>query len=152
MKIILQEDVEHVGDAGEIVSVADGFGRNYLIPRGLALPANERNVKQFSHRKRLVEHRQAKAKDAALDLAKRVENVTCTIEKSVGENDRLYGSVTGLDIEDSLRAAGLDISRKQLQLPEPIKNIGIFEVPVKLHSEVIAKLKVYVVKKEEAEA
>lgn len=150
MKIILQEDVEHVGHVGEIVTVADGFGRNYLIPRGLALPADERNVKAFAHRKRLVEHRKAKAREEALEFAKRIENVTCQIEKQVGENDRLYGSVTSLDIEDALRLEGIEISRRQLQLAEPIKNIGVFNVPVKLHADVIANLKVYVVKKDEA--
>jgi large subunit ribosomal protein L9 len=150
VKVILQEDVDHVGHLGDMVEVADGFGRNYLIPRGLALIADERSVREFAHRKRLIEHRQAKAKGAAQDLAKRIENVTCTINKQVGENDRLYGSVTAMDIEEALIAEGLDISRRQLQLAEPIKNIGVFNVPVKLHADVFANLKVYVVGKVDA--
>lgn len=149
MKVILQEDVENVGEAGDIVNVADGFGRNFLIPRGKALTANERNVGVFNHRKRLVEHRRARLRQEALDLAKKIEAVSCTISKQVGENDRLYGSVTALDIEEALRGEGLEISRRQLQLAEPIRNIGVFNVPVKLSSGVMSSVKVWVVKKED---
>ena len=152
MRIILQEDVEHVGNVGDIVTVADGYGRNFLIPRGLALPANERNVKVFAHQQRLTDHRKAKALIAAEEQARRIEAVTVTISKQAGENDRLYGSVTNLDIEDALRAEGVEIDRRRIQLPEPLKNLGVFEVPVKLHAGVVAKVKVFVVKKDEEPA
>lgn len=148
MKVILQEDVEHVGSVGDTVSVSDGFGRNFLIPRGLALPANERNVKELAHRQRLVDHRRAQARDEALELQKRVEAITCSITKLSGETGKLFGSVTNSDIQLALSDAGVEIERRRIQLDEPIKNIGIFNVPVKLHVDVIATLKVWVVKKE----
>ena len=149
MKVILQENVDNVGHVGDIVNVSDGFGRNFLIPRGKALQADERNVRVFEHHKRLAEHRRSKIKGAAEDLAKRIGALTITIAKQAGENDRVFGSVTALDIEESLRANGVEISRRLIHIEEPIKNIGVFNVPVKLHPEVVASLRVFVVKKEE---
>ena len=148
MKVILQENVESVGMVGDMVEVADGFARNYLIPRGKAVVANERNVKVHNHQKLLAEHRRARAMKEGRSLAEKIEAVTCTIAKQAGENDKLYGSVTAMDIEEALRAEGIQIDRRNIKLAEPIKNIGVFPVEIKVHPEVVATLTVYVVKKD----
>ncbi len=148
MRVILQENVESLGLTGDIVNVADGYARNYLLPRGKAIVANDRNVKVLNHQKLLADHRRARTVKESRSLAERIEACTCTIAKQAGENDRLYGSVTTMDIEEVLRAEGIDIDRRTIKLDEPIKNIGVFTVDVKVHPEVVAKLKVYVVNKD----
>jgi len=148
VKVILQENVEALGQTGDIVKVADGYARNYLLPRGKAIVADARNVKMLSHQKLLAEHKRAKSIKEGRSLAERIEACTCTIAKQAGENDKLYGSVTTMDIEEALRAEGIEIDRRTIKLDEPIKNIGVFTVDVKVHPEVVAKLKVFVVKKD----
>lgn len=144
MKVILREDVENLGKSGDLVTVKDGFGRNYLLPRKLAVLASEQNIRQLEHEKAVISARQAKLKGAAEDLAKKVGNLQVTIRRKVGEQDKLYGSVTALDIAEALAAKGQKVDRRAIHLPEPIKAVGQYEVDLKLHREVTAKIKVEV--------
>lgn len=146
MKVILQENIDTLGQIGEIVNVADGYGRNYLLPRKKAILALEGNIKQLTHQKLLASHKTARAVKEAQGLAKRIAAISLSISRQAGENDRLFGSVTAMDIEAALRAEKIDIDRRSIQLEEPIKNLGTFTVEVKLHSQVSAKLKLWVVK------
>jgi large subunit ribosomal protein L9 len=147
MQVILQEDVPNIGRAGEVVTVREGFGRNYLLPRKKAVVAQPGNLKVLEHQKRVVAARQQKLKAGAAELAKKIAGVSITIGRESGEEDKLFGSVTGKDIADALRGEGFMIDRHDLQLEAPIKQLGIFEIPVRLHHEVTATLKVWVVKK-----
>jgi large subunit ribosomal protein L9 len=148
MKLILREDVENLGKGGELVEVKNGYGRNFLIPRGLAVVANPRNIREVEHQKAVAVAKAAKLKASAVALAKRLADTAVTLKRKVGEQDKLYGSVTAMDVAEALAARGLDIDRRSIDLAEPIKAIGDFEVGVKLHSEVVGKVKVRV----EAEA
>ena len=147
MKVILREDVDALGNAGDIVKVAAGYARNYLIPQKLAVIATENNLKSLNHEKRILAHRITKAKREAEKLAEKLNTLSCTIAKQAGEGDKLFGSVTSMDIEESLKNEGFQIDRKKITLNEPIKHLGIYTVDIKLHPEVIAKLKIWVVKK-----
>ncbi len=147
MQVILQDNVDNLGKVGDIVKVKPGYARNYLIPKGLAAEASSRNVSQLEHQKRAAEARRGKLKADAEKLAKTIEAAKPVIARQVGEEDKLFGSVTAMDLEEALRAAGVPgISKKQIHLPEPIKALGLHEVPVKVHPEVTAKLRVNVVK------
>lgn len=146
MKIILREDYENLGVAGDVVQVKPGFARNYLFPKKIAYPARTNFVKMLEEEKRQKEHRRNKEKKDAEELAKTLENVSVTISVSVGEEDKMFGSVTTLDISEALTKQNLEIDRKKIILDEPIKELGIYSVPVKLHQEVEAKIKVWVVK------
>jgi len=148
MKIILREDVSNLGNAGDVVEVRNGYGRNFLIPKGKAVLATAGNVRQIEHEKRVALAAQAKRKGAATEVAKRLAEVTITIARKVGEQDKLFGSVSTIDIMEKLEPLNLGIERRQIHLEEPIKTLGTFEVPVKLHSEVTAPLKVEVVAEE----
>ena len=151
MKLLLKEDVEGLGDCGDEVTVKDGYGRNFLIPKGKAILATPRNVKQFSHQKSIVQGRLKKVIHAAKGRADEISQVTCTVIKKTGESGKLFGSVTTQEIVESLRAKGVEIDRRKLQLKEPIKTLGEFQVPVKLHQEVTAEIKVIVVAEVEKE-
>jgi len=146
MNIILTEDVESLGSAGDLVKVKDGFARNYLIPGGKAMAATTQNVKMLEHQRQLVQARLNKLKTEAQQLARRIEEVSCTVAKQVGEEDKIFGAVTAADIHDSLAREGVTVDRKKILLDEPLKSLGIFTVPVKLHQDVTAQLKVWVVK------
>jgi len=146
MQVILLEDVEKLGKGGEVVKVKDGYGRNFLIPRGLALVLTKSNLKLYEDRKRREDIRLGKEKNKALELAQGLENISCTIAVQVGEGDRLYGSVTNQDIEKALRVEGFEIDKKQIEIDEPIKNLGVYTVRVRLHPEAVVPLKVWVVK------
>ena len=148
MKLILREDVENLGKGGELVEVRPGYGRNFLIPRGLAVLANARNVRELEHQKKVAEAKAAKLKGSAEAVARRLAETPVTLIRKVGEQDKLYGSVTALDIAEALAARGLQIDRRSIDLAEPIKTVGEFEVPVKLHHDVAGKVKIKV----EAEA
>ena len=152
MKLILREDVENLGKGGELVEVRPGYGRNFLIPRGLAVLANARNVRELEHQKKVAEAKPAKLKGSAEAVAKRLAETPVTLTRKVGEQDKLYGSVTALDIAEALAARGLQIDRRSIDLGEPIKTVGDHEVPVKLHREVIGKAKVKVQAEVEAKA
>ena len=144
MKLILREDVENLGKGGELVEVKPGYGRNYLLPRGLAVLANPKNVKELEHQKAVAQAKAAKLKASAEAVAKRLSDTPVTLKRKVGEQDKLYGSVTAMDVAAALAARGLDIDRRTIDLPEPIKTLGDFDVSVKLHSDVVGKVKVTV--------
>jgi large subunit ribosomal protein L9 len=146
MKVILTQDIAGIGNIGDLVTVKDGFGRNYLIPEGKGIQATSQNIKKLEHQKRQIREKLSKTKREAEKLAARIEAVSCTVAKAVGEEDKLFGSVTSMDIEASLKLEGIEIDRKRIILPEPIKALGIYQVPIKLHTEVTAALKLWVVK------
>ncbi len=148
MRLILREEVEKLGKAGEVVSVRDGYGRNFLLPRGLAVVATEKDVARFEHDKRVIAARAAKLSKELAVIAERLSQVKVSIEAQVGEGDKLYGSVTSRDIAEALKAAGETVDVKKIQLGEPIKTLGMTEVPVKVGPQVTATIKVWVVKKE----
>jgi large subunit ribosomal protein L9 len=145
MEVILRDHIDNLGRRGEIVKVADGYARNYLLPRKLALIATEGNKKQVERERLKFEVRESEEKKVAEAIAARLANIEVVIARKVGETEALYGSVTSADIADSLLAQGFDIERRKLQLPDPIKKIGDVEVPIKLHREVTANVKVRVV-------
>lgn len=147
IRVLLQQDIDTLGKGGEIVKVRPGFARNYLLPRGLAVPANEGNLARVEELKRLAQQRAAEESKAAKELGEKLAAISIKIERAVGDENKMYGSVTTKDIEDAFAKAGTKIDRKKIQLAEPIKQLGIFEVPIKLHSSVVTNLKVEVVKK-----
>jgi large subunit ribosomal protein L9 len=146
MKIILRQDHEKLGEAGEIINVKPGFARNYLIPQGLAMSASPQNKKRFENEKKQMNWRKEKEKRTAEELAKELENVSCTITVQVGEEDKLFGSVTSQHIAESLHTQGYELDKRKIVLEEPIKSLGIYSVPIKLYQDVEAKVKVWVVK------
>jgi large subunit ribosomal protein L9 len=152
MEVILREHVDHLGKRGEIVKVSDGYARNYLLPRKLALPATEGNKKHVERERKIMETREAEDKSQAEAIAARLSTIDITIARRVGETEQLYGSVTAADIAEFLKAKGFDVDRRKLILPEPIKMIGEHDVPLKLHREVTTLLKVKVVKEGEPTA
>ena len=145
MKLILREDVYNLGKSGELVNVKEGYARNYLLPRNLAMLASSANVRQLDHEKKVIELRQQKLKGGALEQAKKLEGVKVSIKRKVGEQDKLFGSVTALDIAEALAAAGHKLDRRLIHLPEPIRAVGDFPVEIRLHREVTAKLTVTVI-------
>lgn len=147
IQVILQQDVDKLGKSGELVRVRPGFARNFLLPRQLAVPATTAAVRRIEHEKAVALAKAEKAKKEAREVAARLSALTITLAQKVGEDGRLFGSVTAKDIEHAVKAQGLDIDRKKLQLAEPIKSIGTYEIPVKLVSDVTATLKVDVVAK-----
>jgi len=147
MKVILNQDVEQLGQAGEIVDVAPGYSRNYLIPRGLAIAATTRSVKQLEHRKRLVGDRIARERKSALGLKNSIETMACKIAREAGEEDKLFGSVTTRDIAAAIADEGFELDHRNIKLNSPIKHLGIYKVEVKLAPEVLAEIKVWVVAK-----
>ncbi len=145
MKLILREDVYNLGKSGELVAVKNGYARNYLLPRNLAMLANATNVRQLEHEKQVIELRQQKMKGGAVEQAKKLEAAVVKIARKVGEQDKLFGSVTALDIAEGLAAAGHKVDRRLIHMPEPIRAVGQYEVELRLHREVVAKIKVEVV-------
>ena len=146
MKVVLLEDIPRLGKMGDLIQTKDGYARNYLLPKKIAVPANPQNLKTLEHQKTLLQQKQNRIKRDAEKLAQKIEKISCTISKPAGEEDKLFGAVTSLDIEESLNEEGLKIDRKRIQLEEPIKSLGIYKVPIKLHPEVTANLKIWVVK------
>ena len=146
MEVILREHVEKLGDRGQVVKVADGYARNYLLPRKLALVATDGNKKQIERERAKFEAKEADERKVLDALAEKLNAVEITIARRVGDTEQLYGSVTAADITEYLKAKGFDIDRRKLILPEAIKAVGEHDVPLKLHREVTAPLKVKVVK------
>jgi large subunit ribosomal protein L9 len=145
MEVILREHVDNLGRRGELVKVADGYARNYLLPRKLALLATAGNKKVIEREKEKFDVKEAEEQKVAQAVADRLASVEIEIARKVGETDALFGSVTNADVAESLAAKGFDIDRRKVQLHEPIKKLGEFTVPVKLHRDVIVSLKVKVV-------
>jgi large subunit ribosomal protein L9 len=146
MEVILRDHVENLGKRGEIVKVADGYARNFLLPRKLALPATDANRKWVERERKIAEARDMEERGAAEAIATRLNALELTISRKTGENDQLYGSVTNGDIAELLAAKGFDIDRRKILLPDPIKALGESTVPVKLHREVTANVRVTVAK------
>ena len=145
MEVILRQHVDNLGRRGDLVKVADGYARNYLLPRKLALLATESNKKQIERERAKFELRELEEQKSAQAVADRMANLEVEIGRKVGETEALYGSVTSADIADALAAKGFELDRRKLQLAEPSKRLGEYEVPVKLHREVTVKLRVKVV-------
>ncbi len=146
MQIILREDVSSLGKAGDLVKVANGYARNYLIPRKIAVEASPKNLKALEHEKLLIEHKKRRGRRESESLKEKIESISCTIGVKVGEDDKLYGAVTSMDIEEGLKREGVEIDRRKIELEEPIRTLGVYTVPIKITPETQAKLKVWVVK------
>jgi large subunit ribosomal protein L9 len=150
MEVILKEDVAKLGSRGDVVKVAEGFGRNYLLPRKLAIEASHGNKAVIEQMKAATVRRTAKEKSSAEVLAKQLEGVSVSFQRKTGEHDQLFGSVTSGDIADALVKKGFELDRRKIQVHEPLKTVGEFTVPIKLHKDVTAHLKV-VIEKEAVE-
>jgi large subunit ribosomal protein L9 len=150
MEVILKEDVAKLGSRGDVVKVAEGFGRNYLLPRKLAIEASHGNKAVIEQMKAATVRRTAKEKSSAEALAKQLEGVSVSFQRKTGEQDQLFGSVTSGDIADALAKKGFELDRRKIQVHEPLKTVGEFTVPIKLHKDVTAHLRV-VIAKEAAE-
>ncbi len=146
MKVILKQKYETLGDVGEIVNVKDGYARNFLIPKGIALEANKRNLKIIEQEKKRLQAIENRIRREAEELAKKLSSVSVTAEVQVGEEDRVFGAVTSQDIAELLKNKGFAIDRRKIMMEEPLKALGVYEVPIKLHPDVEAKIKVWVVK------
>jgi len=145
MKVILREDIESLGKAGDVVKVADGYGRNYLIPRRLAVRADVRNLRALEHDRRVIEGRAQKIRKGAEELGVKLASLSLTIPAKAGEEGKLFGAVTSRDIADALARAGVSVDRKSVLLPEPIKQIGEYRVKVKAGTDVVPEVPVSVV-------
>jgi large subunit ribosomal protein L9 len=145
MKVILQSDVPDLGRVGDIVKVRDGYGRNFLVPRGLAVVADEGNVRRLDHQKRVAAQKAARELSAAKALAEKLSATAVSIRHQAGDEGKLFGSVTNRDVVDALAAEGFALDKRAVVLDEPIKTLGVFTVPVKLARDVTAQVKVYVI-------
>ncbi len=145
MKVILKEDIKHLGKMGQIVNVADGYARNYLIPKGLVVEANEKNIRALEQEKRIIEEKAKKIRNTAHDIASRISSLTITIKSKAGEEGKLFGSITAMDIAEALQKEGIEIDRKKILLDEPIKRLGSYTVNIKLHTDISAPLNIQVV-------
>lgn len=147
MQVILTQDVTHLGKAGEVVNVRPGYGRNYLVPRGLAVTATAANVHRLEHDKRAIAKRVAKERAGADSLAERINVMTLQFDRQVGDDDKLFGSVTSRDIAEQLKKAGVEVDHRWVQLDQPVKALGKYEVGIRLMAGVVATLKFFVVAK-----
>jgi large subunit ribosomal protein L9 len=150
MEVILREHVDNLGRRGEVVKVAEGYARNFLLPRKLALPVTEANKRQIERERAKLDAKEAAEKGDAEALAQRIGALDLSVARRVGENDTLYGSVTAADITELLQKHGIEVDRRKVHLAEPLKQLGEFTVPVKIHREVTAQVKVRVVKEDTA--
>ncbi len=148
MLVILRENVENLGRIGDVVKVSDGYARNFLLPRSLVVAADEANVAAIEHHKKALEKKRLAQRGVAQELAKKLAEVSCTISRKVGENEKIFGSVSTGDIADTLKKAGYSVEKRSIQIDTPIKTLGVHTVSVKLEPEVTASLKVWVVKEE----
>jgi large subunit ribosomal protein L9 len=145
MKIILKDDVKNVGSMGQVVDVSDGFARNYLIPKGLAVEANIKNIKALEHQKKIIQEKAKKIKIDAQNMCEKLSNIKLTIKAKSGEEGKLFGSVTTKDISDALKKEGFEIDKKKIVIEEPIKRLGEYSVTVKLHPDISTQVKLEVV-------
>jgi large subunit ribosomal protein L9 len=146
MKVILKENVEHLGHIGDVVKVAPGYARNFLLPKGFAVEATEKNAKALEHMKKHLEYKKNKVLEAARQLAAKIESLTISLAHNAGADDKLFGSVTNMELAEQLKVQGVEVDRKKIALAEPIKQLGDFTAVVKLHPEVSATLKISVTK------
>ncbi len=148
MKVIMREDVDGVGNIGDVLEVARGYARNFLLPRNKAVEATSRNLKAIEHAKRVIGEKAKKEKALVEDYAKKVSATPVTITVNVGKDDKLFGSVTTKDIAEALAAQGIEVDKRKIHVPHPIKELGLVKVSIKLHSQVTTEVKVSVVKAE----
>jgi large subunit ribosomal protein L9 len=146
MKVILRKEHERLGQVGTVVDVKDGFARNFLIPRGIAFPADKGSMRALEEEKKQAARRATKVEKASENLAKELEKVSITLKMTVGEDEKLFGSVTSQMVADALKEKGFDLDKRIIDIEEPIKALGIYSVNVKLHHNVTAKVKVWVVR------
>ncbi|HJV37164.1 50S ribosomal protein L9 [Geomonas sp.] len=146
MKVILKENVENLGHIGDIVKVAPGYARNYLVPKGFAIEATEKNAKALEHAKRQLEYKKNRVLEAAKQLAAKIEGISLSLAHNAGADDKLFGAVTNMELAEQLKAQGVEIDRKKIVLDEPIKHLGDFTAAIKIHPEVTATLKISVTK------
>jgi large subunit ribosomal protein L9 len=145
MKVILKEDVKSIGSMGQIVDVSDGFARNYLVPKGLAVEANVKNMRSMEHEKKVIQEKARKVKNSVQDLANRLAEMNVVIKTKAGEEGKLFGSVTTMDIAEQLKNQGIEIDKKKISLDEPIKRLGTYAVNLRLHSEITAQVNIQVI-------
>jgi len=145
MKVILKENVKNLGKMGETVNVADGYATNYLIPRQLAVEAITKNIKALEHQKKAVQEKAKKVKTSAEDLSSRISSLDISLTAKAGEEEKLFGSITSMDIADALKKQGIEIDRKKILLEEPIKRLGSYTIGIKIHPDVISQLTIKVV-------
>jgi large subunit ribosomal protein L9 len=145
MKVILKDDVKNMGNMGQIIEVADGYARNYLVPRGLAVEANTKNIKSLEHQKRVIQEKVKKIRNEAQELSNKITTMSLVIKAKAGEEGKLFGSVTTMDIAESLKNEGMEIDKKKISLDEPIKRLGSYTVNIKVHSEVTTQVNLQVI-------
>ena len=146
MEVILRQSIENLGNPGDVVNVKPGYARNYLLPRGLAYEATSGNLKRIAVERQRLDAAENTRRDSAKELAKRIEEVSVTFSARVGEEGKLFGSITATDIAHQLEAQGVQIEKRQIDLHEPIKTLGVFRVPVRLHADVRPEIRVWVIK------
>jgi large subunit ribosomal protein L9 len=146
MEVILRQSIENLGSPGDVVNVKPGYARNYLLPRGLAYEATPGNLKRIAHERQRLEAAENTRRDGAKDLAKRIEEVSLTFSARVGEEGKLFGSITATDIAHQLETQGIAVEKRQIDLHDPIKTLGVFRVPIRLHAEVRPEVRVWVIK------
>jgi len=146
MEVILRQAVENLGHPGDLVKVSPGFARNYLLPRGIAYEATPGNLKRIAQEKQRLEAAETSRRDTAQELADKLEQVSLTFSARVGEEGKLFGSVTAADIAQQLEAQGFHVEKRQIDLHEPIRTLGVYRVPVRLHADVKPEIKVWVIK------
>ena len=151
MEVVLKEDVENLGHMGDVVKVKDGYARNYLLPRGLVVEANKRNLKALEHEQRMIGQRRERLTKEAEGISNELAGVALEFTAKVGEEGRLFGSVTTMDIEKALKEKGIDVERRRIALDTPIKNVGDYDVPIRLRPEVVPTIKVKVVSEDQPE-
>jgi large subunit ribosomal protein L9 len=145
MKVILKEDVKKLGNMGEIVTVADGYARNYLVPKGLAVEASSKNMKSLEHAQKVIQEKAKKVKESLQEFAARLSKVTLIMKAKAGEEGKLFGSVTSMDIAEQLKNEGIEIDKKKMILEEPIKRLGNFTVGIHLHADINSQITLQVV-------
>lgn len=145
IKVILREDLKSLGKAGDIVSVSEGYARNYLIPKKIALAAHTENIKAFEHQKKIIQEKADKSQAAAVELSNTIGSLNLSLKAKAGEEEKLFGSITSMDIAAALKDKGFDIDKKKIALDDPIKRLGSYTVHVKLHPEVTASLNITVI-------
>ena len=145
MKVILKEDVKNLGKMGDIITVAEGHARNFLLPKKLAVEALTENIKALEHQKKTIQEKAKKVKNTSQDLANRISSLSLSIKAKAGEEEKLFGSITSMDIAAALKNEGIDIDRKKISLEEPIKRLGSYAVSIKIHPEITAQLNISVV-------
>jgi large subunit ribosomal protein L9 len=152
MEVVLKEDIENLGHMGEVVKVKDGYARNYLLPRGLVVLADKKSLKALAHEQRMIAQRRERLTKEAQGISETLSRVSLEFAVKVGEEGRLFGSVTNMDIEKALKEKGIEVERRRIVLHDPIKQVGDYEVPIRLRPEVMPSIKVKVVSEDQPEA